>query len=113
MRASASLPSSPPAPSPIHREKSVAPTRKTRKGKSKLHKTAGLVAGDSDSSALTQDSGDESVPPTPATGTDGATEYVEEAEHEPDQSPGAYGHHSMVPTLKVFSRTLVSVEAWS
>ncbi|KAF7798430.1 hypothetical protein EIP86_009651 [Pleurotus ostreatoroseus] len=87
MRASASLPSSSPAPSPTHREKSAAPIRRTRKGKSRLHKTAGLVAGDSDSSALTQDSGDESVPPTPATGTDGATEYVEEAEQETEQSP--------------------------
>ena len=87
MRASASLPSSSPAPSPTH-EKSSVPPRKTRKGKSKLHKTAGLVAGDSDSSALTQESGDESVPPTPATGTDNATEYAEDEDHE--QSPGSF-----------------------
>lgn len=86
MRASASLPSSSPAPSPIHHEKSASTSRRTRKGKSKLHKTAGLVAGDSDSSALTQESGDESVPPTPATGTDGATEYAEDEQEE--QSPG-------------------------
>ena len=48
---------------------------------------AGLVGGDSDSSALTQESGDESVAPTPATATDGATEYADGEEHE--QSPGA------------------------
>lgn len=86
MRASASLPSSSPGPSPTQ-EKPAPPPRKTRKGKSKLHKTAGLVAGDSDSSALTQESGDESVPPTPATGTDNATEYAED-DQEPEQSPG-------------------------
>ncbi|KAJ3553484.1 hypothetical protein NM688_g3586 [Phlebia brevispora] len=114
MRASASLPSSSPAPSPSHREKSAGPSRKTRKGKSRLHKTAGLVAGDSDSSALTQESGDESVPPTPATGTDGATEYAEEAEHEAEQSPGTHAYvlaltrHLMIPR-----RTTVGIKAWS
>ena len=88
MRASASLPSSSPAPSPAHHEKAATSSRKTRKGKSKLHKTAGLVGGDSDSSALTQESGDESVPPTPATGTDGATEYMDDDQTQ-EQSPGA------------------------
>ena len=88
MRSTASLPSSSPAASPAHYERPAPPPRKTRKGKSKLHKTAGLVAGDSDSSALTQESGDESIPPTPATGTDGATEYAEDPDQEPEQSPG-------------------------
>ena len=88
MRASASLPSSSPAPSPA----ATKSARGGRKGKSKLKVMAGLVGGDSDSSALTQESGDESVEPTPrdsvATGTDGGTEYAEE-EEEPRQSPGA------------------------
>ncbi|PCH40025.1 hypothetical protein WOLCODRAFT_136615 [Wolfiporia cocos MD-104 SS10] len=73
MRASASLPPSSPAGSPA--------TRPTKKGRSKL-KNAGLVAGDSDSSALTQESGDESTMPTPkesyATGTDGGTDYADD-----------------------------------
>lgn len=46
---------------------------------------AGLVAGDSDSSALTQESGDEGPPATPresATGTDGGTEYADDDEVE-------------------------------
>lgn len=54
---------------------------------------AGLVGGDSDSSALTQESGDESVAPTPresvATGTDAGTEYAED-EEDPRQSPGEH-----------------------
>ena len=89
MRASVSLPSTSPAPSPATNPK---PGRGGRKGKGKLKVTAGLVGGESDSSALTQESGDESIAPTPrgsiATGTDGGTEYAEE-EEEPRQSPGA------------------------
>ncbi|KAI0755014.1 hypothetical protein C8Q80DRAFT_1266534 [Daedaleopsis nitida] len=88
MRATASLPSSPPAPSPAPPVKSG---RGGRKGKTKLKVMAGLVGGDSDSSALTQESGDESVAPTPresAGGTDGGTEYAEE-EEDHRQSPAA------------------------
>lgn len=48
---------------------------------------AGLVAGDSDSSALTQESGDESAAPTPTTNPDAGTEYAE-GENEREQSPG-------------------------
>lgn len=54
----------------------------TRRGKSKLD-LAGLVGGDSDSSALTQESGDEGghVASTPresvVTGTDAGTDYAE------------------------------------
>jgi MRG-binding protein len=52
---------------------------------------AGLVGGDSDSSALTQESGDEGTTGTGrhgsvATGTDGGTDYAEEEDiemHEP------------------------------
>ncbi|KAI0365739.1 hypothetical protein BV20DRAFT_720008 [Pilatotrama ljubarskyi] len=90
MRASASLPSSSPAPSPAAHAKSGRGGG--RKGKSKLKHMAGLVGGDSDSSALTQESGDESVAPTPrdsvATGTDAGTEYAED-EEDPRHSPAA------------------------
>jgi len=62
-------------------------------------KMAGLVAGDSDSSALTQESGDESIPaPTPRdsvnTGTEAGTdegedEDVEMAEPSPEPAPAS------------------------
>ncbi|KAH9922839.1 uncharacterized protein BXZ73DRAFT_51209 [Epithele typhae] len=87
-RATASLPSSSPAPSPVAHAKAG---RGGRKGKSKLKVTAGLVGGESDSSALTQESGDESVMPTPresnATGTDGGEDFEEEEDAR--QSPAA------------------------
>lgn len=56
---------------------------------------AGLVGGDSDSSALTQESGDESIIPTPreslAGGTDGGTDYAEDEDaYEREQSPGEH-----------------------
>ncbi|KAI8994131.1 hypothetical protein BD414DRAFT_274332 [Trametes punicea] len=90
MRASASLPSSSPAPSPSAHTK--ASRGGGRKGKSRLKHMAGLVGGDSDSSALTQESGDESVAPTPrdsiATGTDAGTEDGED-EEDPRESPAA------------------------
>lgn len=86
MRDSASVASNSPAPSPVH-EKPVAPTRGSKRKKNQLKNMAGLVAGDSDSSALTQESGDESLAPTPTTNPDAGTEYAEgEVEHEP--SPG-------------------------
>ena len=47
---------------------------------------AGLVSGDSDSSALTQESGDEGVVITPRdsvlTGTDAGTDYDEDGDQE-------------------------------
>lgn len=51
------------------------------------------MGGDSDSSALTQESGDEGAPPTPresvVTGTDGGTDYAEEEDVEMrEPSPG-------------------------
>ncbi|KAJ6477390.1 hypothetical protein C8R47DRAFT_1140346 [Mycena vitilis] len=70
-------------PSPISPSPSPQPvTGRTRagrrRGKSKLD-LAGLIGGDSDSSALTQESGDEGmIPPTPrdsVTITEGGTEY--------------------------------------
>lgn len=82
LRATASIPSSTPAPSPRqpHRtRKAKAP----RRNKDKVD-MAGLVGGDSDSSALTQEeSGDEEVF-TPRdsvlTGTDAGTDYEEDVE---------------------------------
>lgn len=93
MRSTASLPSSPPAPSPVHQEKPATSSR-GKKGKGRLKNMAGLVGGDSDSSALTQESGDESISPLPrlgsvATGTDAGTEYAEEEDVEArETSPG-------------------------
>ncbi|KAI0071496.1 hypothetical protein K474DRAFT_1606845 [Panus rudis PR-1116 ss-1] len=78
MRATASLPSSSPSPPPQQER-----PRQTKRTKQKASNLAGLVGGDSDSSALTQESGDESISPPPhsvATGTDGGTEYAEEEE---------------------------------
>ncbi|KAF8627386.1 hypothetical protein AX17_006201 [Amanita inopinata Kibby_2008] len=79
LRSTASAPSS---PTPAPRTKK-GPTRK--RGKSKLD-LAGLVGGDSDSSALTQESGDEPVAETPresvVTGTDAGTDYAEEEDVE-------------------------------
>ncbi|KAL4069955.1 hypothetical protein V8B97DRAFT_567916 [Scleroderma yunnanense] len=89
VRATASLPSSTPAPSPRQSSK----TRKVKAPKRSKNKAdmAGLVSGDSDSSALTQESGDEGAAFTPRdsvlTGTDAGTDYDEDGEQEitPDQ----------------------------
>ncbi|KAI0917234.1 hypothetical protein AcV7_009719 [Taiwanofungus camphoratus] len=91
MRATASLPSSSPAPSPSYYGRSGG-SRTGKRGRSKLKNMAGLVGGDSDSSALTQESGDESIIPTPreslAGGTDGGTDYAEDEDaYEREQSP--------------------------
>lgn len=79
MRGSVSLPSSSPAPSPTQ----TGPGAKlSKKGKSKLKDMAGLISGDSDSSALTQESGDEGAIATlrdsAAPGTDAGTEVAED-----------------------------------
>jgi len=94
MRASVSTVGASPAPSHTYQDKTSVRSSKSKSKRSRAkekekekNKMAGLVGGDSDSSALTQESGDESigVAPTPA-GTDGATEYNEgDGEHE--QSP--------------------------
>ncbi len=103
MRATPSLPSSPASsPCPLYRSSTAAPQSATgavrlrasaawgasggKNTRSKLT-LAGLVAGDSDSSALTQESGDEgAVAETPresvVTGTDGGTEYAEDEDTE-------------------------------
>ncbi|KZT65803.1 hypothetical protein DAEQUDRAFT_746847 [Daedalea quercina L-15889] len=86
LRGSASLPSSSPAPSPTHTS-----TRSKKKSRSKLKDMAGLVSGDSDSSALTQESGDESAAATPrdsvAAGTDAGTDFAEDEEADGSPSP--------------------------
>ena len=88
-------------PAPIASTSTAASTNKRGGGsrkrgkytKSKLN-LAGLVGGDSDSSALTQESGDEAgVPETPmesvVTGTDAGTDYAEDEDVEMnDASPG-------------------------
>jgi len=106
MRATASAPSSPAAspistPSALIASTSASGSTNKRPGggrkrgkytKSKLN-LAGLVGGDSDSSALTQESGDEAgVPETPmesvVTGTDAGTDYAEDEDVEMnDPSP--------------------------
>ncbi|EGO23804.1 hypothetical protein SERLADRAFT_450123 [Serpula lacrymans var. lacrymans S7.9] len=93
LRATASLPSTPLAPSPQQPTKSRR-TRVSKRGRSKLD-MAGLVGGDSDSSALTQESGDEAIAFTPRdsviTATDGGTEFAEEEESEIQElSPASF-----------------------
>ncbi|KAI0061417.1 hypothetical protein BV25DRAFT_1826549 [Artomyces pyxidatus] len=86
VRESAS-PVSSPSPPPLAK---AAGTRSRKRGRRNAN-TAGLVGGESDSSALTQESGDESVVPTPresvATGTDAGTEYADDEEVEVAASP--------------------------
>lgn len=122
MRATASLPSSPaaspaatlpgsaapsprPAAAPTSASSTAAGTKRAAGGgtgrkrgkntRSKLN-LAGLVGGDSDSSALTMESGDEGgEPETPresvVTGTDAGTEYAEDEDAEMrEPSPGEH-----------------------
>ncbi len=102
MRATPSAAS--PTPSPTAQKK----PKGRRKGKTTKSQAnyAGLVGGDSDSSALTQESGDEGAP-TPresvVTGTDGGTEDVEDEDvemHEP--SPGMFGRSLLVVTFSFY-----------
>lgn len=90
MRATSSIPSSSPTPAPVQPTKARAGKKR---GKNKFS-MAGLVGGDSDSSALTQESGDE-IAGTPrgsvVTGTDAGTDYAEEEDVEMrEPSPGAF-----------------------
>ncbi|KAG6900050.1 hypothetical protein C0993_003681 [Termitomyces sp. T159_Od127] len=103
MRATASLPSSP-IPSPP----SIPRTGKKR-GRTKLN-MAGLVGGDSDSSALTQESGDEDGisslrASSVVTGTDAGTDHVEDEDIEiREPSIGVYLQSSPVFVIdSVFS----------
>lgn len=88
MRATASVSSSSPAPAPAHEKPATSGRGSRRKrNQTQLKNMAGLVAGDSDSSALTQESGDESAAPTPTTNPDAGTEYAE-GDNEREPSPG-------------------------
>ncbi|KAL0069779.1 hypothetical protein AAF712_003048 [Marasmius tenuissimus] len=92
IRSTPSPPSSP-TPSEPPRSAKQPPRSKKKRGKSKAN-LAGLVGGDSDSSALTQESGDEAVAESVATGTDGETvdgdaEDEDIEMNEPSPSPGA------------------------
>ncbi|KIJ62651.1 hypothetical protein HYDPIDRAFT_114311 [Hydnomerulius pinastri MD-312] len=82
IRSTASIPSSTPAPSPRQPTKSRK-SKAPKRGKNKAD-MAGLVGGDSDSSALTQESGDEGAAFTPRdsviTGTDAGTDYEEDVD---------------------------------
>ncbi|KAL0579133.1 hypothetical protein V5O48_002865 [Marasmius crinis-equi] len=71
MRTTPSPPSSPAPSEPAKSSKQTSRSKKKR-GKSKAN-MAGLVGGDSDSSALTQESGDEAVAESVATATDNET----------------------------------------
>lgn len=88
IRATASIPSSTPAPSPRQPSKTKPKAPKRHKNKADM---AGLVSGDSDSSALTQESGDEGAAFTPRdsvlTGTDVGTDYDEDGEQDGQPKP--------------------------
>ena len=97
MRATASAPSSPIAsPPPVKTSRKATTSASGTSGKrSRRNKAdmAGLVGGDSDSSALTQESGDEAAVGTPresvVTGTDVGTEFGEDEDVEmKEPSPG-------------------------
>lgn len=97
--------SRPPSPPPTKRPRGGGRGRGRRGGLA----AAGLVAGDSDSSALTDDSPDEdgaSVAPT-VTGTDGGTEDVDEEEEETEGSPGQCGVVICRPSLTLPHSTIV------
>ena len=131
MRATVSAPSSPAAspipvtPAPILSTSASTSANKRGGGsrkrgkytKSKLN-LAGLVGGDSDSSALTQESGDEAVvPETPmesvVTGTDAGTDYAEDEDAEMrDPSPGALGWCSIQFRTSFLILFLSIVSTW-
>jgi len=87
IRVTASPPSSPYASSPIR----IPRGTRSKKGPSKAD-MAGLVGGDSDSSALTQESGDEGDAPnvreSVATGTEGGTDAEQEGDETREESAG-------------------------
>ncbi|OJA09641.1 hypothetical protein AZE42_01384 [Rhizopogon vesiculosus] len=91
IRATASLASSTPAPSPRQPSSRSKKAKTTKRSKSKAD-MAGLVGGDSDSSALTQESGDEGAAATPRdsiiTGTEAGTDSEEEHPDVQEASPG-------------------------
>lgn len=109
----ASIPSSTPAPSPRQPSK----TRKSKAPKRNKNKAdmAGLVGGDSDSSALTQESGDEGAF-TPresvVTGTDAGTDYEDDPEAQ-EVSPGLLVERSLSWTDRDDFFSIGTTESWS
>ena len=91
VRDSASTTSSSPSPPPPPTTKGRRGGRRGRGGGAAARPTSHVTA-ESDSSALTLESGDESVAPTPKgsvnTGTDAGTDYGEDEEVEVAASPG-------------------------
>lgn len=91
--------SSSPAPSSPDAQKA---SRSKGRKKNTLDLT-GLVGGDSDSSALTQESGDEGAPTTPRdsviTGTDGGDDGEEEDAEMQEASPGSYSQQGLCQQL--------------
>jgi MRG-binding protein len=89
VRVTASPPSSPHVSSPIRKLRGTRAKRAPNKAD-----MAGLVGGDSDSSALTQESGDEGDAPNArasvVTGTEAATDAEEEVDEAREESPGVY-----------------------
>lgn len=91
VRDSTSPISSSPSPPPPPQNKGRRGARRGRGGPAAARPTSHVTA-ESDSSALTMESGDESVAPTPKgsvnTGTDGGTDYGEDEDVEVAASPG-------------------------
>jgi MRG-binding protein len=88
VRVTASPPSSPQTSSPVRRSRGS----RTKQVPSKAD-MAGLVAGDSDSSALTQESGDEEAPNvrgSVVTETEGGTDAEEEEDETREESASMY-----------------------
>lgn len=98
VRMTASPPSSPHVPSPTRRSRGT----RTKRGRSKAN-MAGLVGGDSDSSALTQESGDEVEAPNPreseAPATDGGTDAQEEEDETHEELAGMCCFFGMLSSM--------------
>ncbi|KAF9267414.1 hypothetical protein L218DRAFT_856125 [Marasmius fiardii PR-910] len=100
MRQTPSLPSS---PAPSEPQKATKQSSRSKKSRSKSKANmAGLVGGDSDSSALTQESGDEAIADSVATATDGETMDEdpdgEDAEMR-EPAPGMLRDHYLTKSL--------------
>jgi hypothetical protein len=102
MRATASLPSS--SPSPVAESKSRIGKKRSR---TKMN-MAGLVGGDSDSSALTQESGDEGAVGTPITATDGGTENLEDEDVDMRELSRGRHHLHLLFNFKLHIKTIYS-----
>ncbi|KAH6908005.1 hypothetical protein BKA70DRAFT_1372076 [Coprinopsis sp. MPI-PUGE-AT-0042] len=101
MRSSDSAPSTPSEASPTYTPPTTRRQKVSKKRGKSQSKLAGLVGGDSDSSALTQESGDEVQAETPresvVTGTDGGTEDGEEEDVEMQEAAASSSRRSASP----------------